>query len=245
MAIVLVPLVLVSAIISANSMRTLKDIAKAQISQRARSLSVVIQDSIQREIEIFEGVVADPKVVTAAEAKDYEHMNALLQDFFSKLGTEYEGLGYFDRSGSIRADAVDRKRIGIRMKEGDYIKASMQGKPGILPVITSPATGNPIFGVFAPIYSRDGRWLGDVTSAVKTDFLVKRISSEKLGRTGYAFMIDRKGVVVAHPDKSAILQAKITDEPGLEVVARRMLRGKPAQKSTPSEGRQRWWDSPR
>ncbi len=207
-------------------MRTLKGIAKAQMSQRARSLSVVIEDSVQREIEIIAGVVADPKVVAAAEAGDYERMYALLHETFGKIGTEYEGLGYYDRSGIIRMDGVDRKRAGVHLPEGDYVKArALNGKPGVLSIIASMATGHPVFGVTAPIMTRDGKWLGGVVGAVKTDFLVRRISSEKLGRTGYAFMIDRTGVVVAHPDKSAILEARITDEPGLEVTARRMLGG--------------------
>ena len=146
-AIVLVPLVFVSALIYSNSVRALTDISTAQMYQRAQSLAAMVQDSVQRELEIIQEMAMEPSVVTAVQARDYEGLDELLHDVFTKVGRDYEGLAYFDSSGVIRADGVDKSRIGISIAARNYFKDSMKGKSGFGPVTPSLGSGWAVFSV--------------------------------------------------------------------------------------------------
>jgi len=140
-------------------------------------------------------------------------------------GGDYEGLAVIDRDGAVRVDGVDKKRVGISVSQKDFVHLVGQGKMVVLPVIPSDATGKPVFGLIAPIMLKDGRFSGGVLAALKTDFLVRCISSLKLGKTGYAFMLDQDGMTIAHPDPKSILTLNATkQEGGLKEAARNMIR---------------------
>jgi len=225
MVIVLVPLLIVGSMTFVNSSRTLENVSRMQLTQIAQDLSGMIQDAIERERSILMGIAADPVIAGAAASGEFGAIDAKLADLYAKVGTDYEDLGVYDTEGTIRVDAVDKSRIGISIAERDYFREGKSGKSGIGPVNASKATGYPVFGISIPLMSRDGGYHGAVLGVLKADFLVKRITSTKLGRTGYSFMVDRNGLAIAHPDSKKILKDHISDEPGLEILAKRMLLG--------------------
>ena len=48
------------------------------------------------------------------------------------------------------------------------------------------------------------------------DFLFSKIASMKLGMTGYATMIKRRGLAIAHPKKEVVLKVNFSKQPGME-----------------------------
>jgi PAS domain S-box-containing protein len=222
---VLLPLVIVGAVTFINSSRTLENISKVQTVQIAESLSSVVQIAIERELKSLVAVANDPFVIQAVFQNKFDDIYEKLADLFKKLGVDYEGLAVIDGNGIVRVEGVDKKRVGISVAERDYVRLAREGRTGIGPVSLSKATGKPVFGLCAPIMSKDGRFMGGVLGVVKADFLVRCISSLKLGKTGYAFMLDRNGMVIAHPDTSYIMTVDITkEEGGLKEAATNMIR---------------------
>ncbi len=223
--IVLVPLVIVGTITFVNSSRTLEDISKVQTVQIANSLAKMVQLAIERELNFLSATAKDPLIVDCVSRQDYSGLVGKITDLYKKIGTDYEGMAIFDQQGIIRVDAVDKKRVGISVAEREYIKSARQGKMGIGPVNASKATGRPIFGIVAPIMSKDGKYLGCVLGVIKADFLVKHNLSLKLGQTGYAFMVDQQGLTIAHPNPDYILKLDTLTDPELRINSQRMIRG--------------------
>jgi methyl-accepting chemotaxis protein len=91
-----------------------------------------------------------------------------------------------------------------------------------------PLTGNYVVTAAVPFYSNNGELLG----VAAVDILVKRIedivNNIQVYKTGYAFMLDDKGVAITHPDdsynKKSLLKQKDLD-PDLAVIAGKMIEG--------------------
>jgi sigma-B regulation protein RsbU (phosphoserine phosphatase) len=87
------------------------------------------------------------------------------------------------------------------------------------PVWTEPyfdkGGGNIIMSTYSvPFYRNvDGkrRFAGVVTADVYLSRLQDIVSSVKIGRTGYAFLVSRDGTIVTHPRRDLIMKAKLSD----------------------------------
>ncbi len=223
--IVLVPLLIVGTVTFIKSSRDLENISKMQTVQIAKSLSSMIELAIEKEMKFLTSAAKDPLIINAVSRGNYESLRDKLTDLYQKVGTDYEDIAVFDPDGIIRVDAVDKKRVGISVAEREYARAARRGETGLGPVNASKATGRPIFGIAAPILSPDGRYLGSVVGVVKAEFLTKYILSLKLGQTGYATLIDKQGVIIAHPNPEFILKLDALKEKELQENTKRMIRG--------------------
>lgn len=72
------------------------------------------------------------------------------------------------------------------------------------------------------IRSNAGNMHGVVSMDLMLDTITNQVNAEKIGESGYAFLIDENGVFLAHPDK-ALLNTNITDVQGLEELGTKML----------------------
>jgi len=222
--IVLIPLIIVGTVTFINSSRDLENISKGQTVQIAKSLTSMVQIAIEKDLKILAVMANDPFIIDGASRKEYGSFNEKLAELYKMVGMDYEGLAIFDQQGIIRSDGVDKSRVGISIAERNYYQAAKKGKAEIGQIVASKATGMPIFGLCAPIMTRDGGFLGGVLAIVKAEFLVRYILSLKVGKTGYAFMIDQKGITIAHPNKENIMKLDGTREDGLEELTRKMIR---------------------
>ena len=102
-------------------------------------------------------------------------------------------------------------------------QAAKNGKASIGEALLSKASGNPTVPICAPVYSRDGKVIGAVGATLNISFLSDNITNTKLGTTGYAYMVNRKGLALVHPNKDLMFKLDITTEKGMETVSRRML----------------------
>lgn len=222
--ILLVPLILIAAITFFNSSRILEDLSKTRSVQLAQSLARTIHIDLEKNLHILDAIAADPLVVDKVSKKEFDRLNEKLTDLYAKIGIDYEGLSVIDQAGIVSAEGTDRTKIGISVADREYVRIAREGKTGIGPVTASKATGQPVFGICAPIMSPEGRFLGGALGVVKADFLMRHIASLQLGQTGYAFMLDQNGILIAHPIKEFILALDTTKHEELEKIARRMIR---------------------
>ncbi len=96
--------------------------------------------------------------------------------------------------------------------------------------------GNILMSTYSvPFYkSIDGKriFAGVVTADVSLSWLQDIVSSIKIGKTGYGFMISKSGIVVTHPDKSLIVDgsiynlAALRQDDDLKKIADSMIKGK-------------------
>jgi len=95
--------------------------------------------------------------------------------------------------------------------------------------------GNTIMTTYSvPFYKRVGnkkRFMGVVTADISLTWLQKIVSSIKIGKTGYGFLITQNGTFVTHPESRLIMNETIftlaeeRNDRHLRKIGRRMIRG--------------------
>ncbi len=221
-----IPLAIIGATTYINSSRTLEDISKVQLSQLAQGLAGMIDSILGRNLKILTAIAQDPEIIKAASTGQFGAVDAKMEDLFKKVGTDYEDIVVCDQTGIIRSDGVDATRKGIDISDRDYFRAIKEGHVGIGTPVISKATGEPIFGMSVPIISAQGEFVGGVLGVVKTDLLVTQLNSIKVGKTGYSFMLDRQGIIIAHPDKKMVLTYDINKNKDMTNLASKVARQK-------------------
>ena len=92
-------------------------------------------------------------------------------------------------------------------------------------MILSKATGQPATAAFVPIKSASGEFLGVLGTAIKADYFTRLIANRKIGETGYGYMIDHNGLVIAHPKSELVLKLDTTGLKEMDAINKRMMAG--------------------
>ncbi|MFA5181130.1 MAG: methyl-accepting chemotaxis protein [Syntrophales bacterium] len=229
--VVLIPLLVVGAFSAFRSSQALERNAKEQAEQIAGSLAGMVQMVLLEELKIVKELSASNAVVEAAgkvssggeAANSVEALNADLAAIMKKIGNDYDQLFLVDASGKIFADNVGGKLKGLDVSERAYYREAKGGKANVGAVAKSKATGNTVATVAAPIFGNTGEFIGLAAAAMKIDFLVEKITAVKIGQTGYPFMINHTGLIIAHPKKEYILELDLAKQAGMEAIVGKML----------------------
>ncbi len=105
----------------------------------------------------------------------------------------------------------ERDGIGVRkidISERTYYSQTMNGKRGLMnPSRTiNPEFAGQIVVVYAVPIKRDGEVVGAIVASSYSQTLSDLIADMGYGQNGYAFLLDKRGTVVAHPDRSLVQQ---------------------------------------
>ena len=206
----------------------LDKLAREQSQQNAQSLANMVQMALLEELKVIselsirESFVDAAAKVSAGNAGDIEKVRSELVAIQKKIGKDYISIFLLDAQGTCFAD-LDGKVVGLKVAERDYFKAAKAGHANIGNVALSKVTSTPFMPIAAPIHTKTGEFIGAIVITANIDFLCERITSMKLGKTGYALMINKEGFPIAHPDKEVVLKMNFLEQPGVKDLAGKMI----------------------
>ena len=137
-----------------------------------------------------------------------------------------------DRDGAVRF--VGKNTPGVNIKEREYFQRVLQErKPVVSDPVAHRATGELTFAYAAPIME-DGKIQGVLVTLEKLDLIAQDVAAVTWGERGYGYVIDTRGVLVAHPVKDHIGKTNLTvrsDQVASELAAamQRGLKGEPGR----------------
>ncbi|BAU27052.1 methyl-accepting chemotaxis sensory transducer with Cache sensor [Aneurinibacillus soli] len=112
---------------------------------------------------------------------------------------EYESIYIASPTGTILAGSSGYL-IGKTFPEPSVLETVAQTKKSFVSPLTKTEDGTPVLYFAEPI--NGGRSI--LAAAVRLDVLGSHIKEIKMGKTGYAFLVNNKGLVLAHPDAKNI-----------------------------------------
>jgi methyl-accepting chemotaxis protein len=155
--------------------------------------------------KMYVTAVKDSFMGKSARKSANEDLAKLKKDF-----QFYEDICVANPEG-VPVSASSENALKMNVKDRAYFKGSMEGKVCVSEVLKSRGSGNPVFVVSAPIRDKDkitGVLFGILDLNV---FTRKFVDPIKVGETGYAYIYDKKGLLIAHPDKSNILKLNMNE----------------------------------
>lgn len=122
-----------------------------------------------------------------------------------RLLDDIERLGYLDmaivdlkgQARYIKSDDV------LDLSDRSYVQKALSGEANLSDVIISRATNQAVLMYAAPI-TRNGQVVGAIIGRRDGNALQSITNSMGFGDNGYAYLVNRKGVIVAHPNREYV-----------------------------------------
>jgi len=219
--VVVIPLLVVGIFAAMKASNALGTAAKERAMGGAAKLAALVQEVLAVELKVATGIAISGDAVNAAAKTNVEVMDKRLSEAMGKIGKDYEVIMVTDASGAIVSDSVNGGYKGIAFGDRDYFQKAKAGKASVGAVNKSKKNGTPVVSACAPI-TKDGAFIGAVILGIKLDSLSEKVAA-RMGETGYGFMLDSKGQVLAHPRKEFILELDLSKEAGMQEVVGKML----------------------
>ncbi|HUI71017.1 MAG TPA: cache domain-containing protein, partial [Spirochaetia bacterium] len=245
---IVVPLVVVSMVALMRATGGLTALENEQLASRAAVIAEMIDRVFAEEQKLALSLSADPDIVAAARAVSAplaEQTPAVkggkaaaagptTADLVARadqklkavaatkgLGEAYEGLLVAASDGHIFTSS-NAGGVGVNISDRDYFKTAMAGKANVGAAARSKVTNKPVTPIIAPIVAGN-QVVGAVALIADISFLNDIIANQKIGKTGYAFVIDKTGLTIAHPRAENVFAVDVSKVPGMEEISRKMI----------------------
>ncbi|HPJ95506.1 MAG TPA: methyl-accepting chemotaxis protein [Deltaproteobacteria bacterium] len=234
-AIVLVPMLVVAFFSVMKASSHLESSAKQSAREIAQGLADLTDKTMSQELKLAKQISLENTVISMASTVERfglentgsaaEQLVMMLSQAMHAIGEEYEGIMITDNKGIVYADGSGGKMKGRSLADRDYFAQAKKGTANIGSVLRSETTGKLVVPVCAPIFSDSKKFMGCVVVIVQIDYIVNKLVGTKVGETGYAFMINKQGIMIAHPNPEYVLKLDITKHSGMEQLASGMIAG--------------------
>lgn len=101
------------------------------------------------------------------------------------------------------------------VSDRDYFKRVMLGETVVSDPVVSRATGQTVIVVASPIKNGNSI-IGLLGGTVSIDDISQRLASIKTGQTGYAYMVQGNGLVIAHPNKDVLMKLNLLSDSSID-----------------------------
>lgn len=199
--------VLVSALILAIVTYTKTSAIVTKNMERELELqSQVIVENIEGMIENWKSEVNLFSKMKSFRDMDWTKLSQYIADN-EETFTKYEL--FF--TANDKGDFITSTGITGSIAERSYFPKVMAGETVFADPVVSNSTGKLIAVVVAPLRDDEGNIKGLVGGTIELTAISKVLNERKIGETGYTYMIQGDGLVIAHPDSAVILQKNMTN----------------------------------
>ena len=139
-------------------------------------------------------------LASATEALTQAVKNSQIPDYINLINSQGEVIS-----------SSNPKLVGKNYADRGYFKAAINGEVYVSKALISRTTGKAIFSISCPV-RQEGKITGALVSIISIQtFASKFIDTVKIGESGYLTVLDDKGTVISHPDKTKITKLNIPD----------------------------------
>jgi len=234
----LMPLIIVGYISFTKSQGALIDLAAQQAQGVAQDLARLTKTTLDSEMNKAATLAAQRRIVELAVSVEQNGLDQSkdrvadvfndLKRQFASMGGAYQGVFITDAKGMIYTGILENgneyKGIDIS-KSGMFQKIRQSGAPVLDEMLRSAATGNVVTSASSPIKNESGKFLGILGLVIKADYFAGMVSGRTIGQTGYAYMINTNGLILAHPNREHILKLDVNTVAPMAGINKRMIAG--------------------
>jgi signal transduction histidine kinase len=201
----LLPIVLLSVYafsIASSSVQTLVESANVTASA---NLSQLVTQDITHMVTLAHAVAAVPGTVDAAVQRDDLTMNIRLKALVLAY-PQIERAFITDGSGTLWSDYPPVPgSYGVSQTQTEWYRGlSADWQPYVSNVyIPFAGARSPAVAISVPIQNGNGSMIGALVLEYRTDQITRWLENIHLGTSGYLYVVDQKGILVAHPSLQA------------------------------------------
>lgn len=206
---------------------SMKDITEQELREMASQASEAIAQTVDSANKYIQ-VVSQNGTLARAAAGD----NNVVYDAFNYLSKVQkdnsnliEMLIVTDASGK-GIISNENQSLNDSFSDREYVQNALKGSAAESEVVFSKTTNKPVVAIAFPLML-DNRVVGTIIGTVRFENISHHAAEIKVGENGYAYLIDRNGLLVYHPVSEKALNENIgdTDNSELKALVERMKSG--------------------
>jgi methyl-accepting chemotaxis protein len=225
-----IPIIIIGVVSVYESSRSISQMGKTDMVSIVESLAGALGVGMGEQLFIVRNISYSNSVIAAAEKaaregeKNSQNEIVLAEREFKKIkdaeGDRLSSVNIIGKNGIIFASSIKLNK-GTNLSGRDYFDKALKGTPNVGSVVISRASGRVVCTTAAPIYDSTGKTVtGVAISAMELKYLTDIIDKIKIGKTGYAYIVDKNGFYITHPVKENILKVNIAQVKGMESIAK-------------------------
>lgn len=171
-----------------NSNSNMKD----EVSVASKGYSLALQNKIQQYKLAIEQIAADDSITDPDLTADN------LKSEKDRLATKNGFLTVSTADASGKSDIA-----GINISEREYFKQAITGVTYISSPVVSKKDQSTALYIAAKISNSTG-YNGIVFASLSSDTFSSMVDDATIGQTGYSFILDKTGTIIAHKDRNVV-----------------------------------------
>jgi len=227
----LLPLVTVSAISFQRAKSSLQAMAQEMLQDTGDGLMRTVDLLINDRKDDIKAWSNTHLLVEALETNKFSDASLFLKSL-EKDYDVYKLIMLFDAAGNMVASSDPNLLSGSgtdqNQADREWFKAALGGVTHIQDVHFSATAKENVMSFSAPVKSDSGEIIGVLTSRMSWSVVEKLVDEEKSGQTGYAYILNKDGVLIAHPNRDKVLkESLLKDQKSAELVetVKKMVKG--------------------
>ncbi len=225
--VIAIPIIIIGVVAIYESTQNTLGMAKHDMLTISRSLAGALEIGLTKELQIVHNMSNSNAVIEATEKvardgikKSQKEINAAQRELGKikeATGEHYSNILVMGRNGISLADGYEGKNKGTNVNDRESFKKAINGQTNIGEMGISKTKGTVVCFVGAPIRAgKDNQPIGAIMTGLQFEFFSDIIDAAKIGKGGYAFIVDKNGLYVNHPVKTNILKMNISQVKGME-----------------------------
>ena len=223
------PLLIVGSVSFVKSKAALEALGQQKLQDRAQDMASRTNALIKEEIMLANVIASDPMLLNTARKVTQSGPDLVLSEIsalrmrmtsiFKRLGNKYQGIFITGADGILFTGILDngKEYKGSNISKRQYFQdAQKSHKTQMSEIVRSKSTGNLIMVTCVPLFTEVGDFVGAFGMALKANFLTNIIKNTKIGQTGYPYITDTKGGVIAHPKEDLVLKLNTATLEGMQ-----------------------------
>ncbi|MCC5653986.1 Nif11-like leader peptide family RiPP precursor [Nostoc sp. XA013] len=134
-------------------------------------------------------------------------MQRTLDNVF-RSNPDYDVVYIIDTKGRCLG-ATDPTFIAENYVFREYFRFSIQGRPYVSSVLVGTTSGRAGIYFSNPVRSEGGKIVGVAVLKIKGEDIWAIVNALQAGSQSYAFLVDERGVIISHPDKSLLYHSLV------------------------------------
>jgi methyl-accepting chemotaxis protein len=227
----LVPLIVVSVISFQSSKRGLQTMARETLVHTAEGIRRTVEIMINDRQDDVKSWAGSPAVAHAFEKKEYRELSSLLAGL-QKNYDGYKVIMAFDPAGNLVAasdgEMLHDAAVEKNQSSHRWFQAAVKGEVDVDDVYHSETIKEDVMAFSAPVKDAGGRVIGVVTSRLPWSEVQRVVEEVKFGETGYAYILNKDGVIIAHPKRNKVLKENLLKDqksPEMVQLVGKMVKG--------------------
>lgn len=180
-----------------TSQKAITEMIEAHLKDKSADVSAVISSELGAYFEFLNSFTHNP--ILTDDSIPFAKKTKLMQNFFSDSQGEFL-VNVCDLEGNIYYEDGGKAYIG----ETEWYKTTLSKGGFISSPQISPESGNLHIIFSLPIYTPDIKLKGVLSIRLNALFLSKRIDPIVIGKTGYCYILDKKGINIAHKNHELV-----------------------------------------